>query len=77
MKDEYELEVFLEYTEVRPVVVEDEPDAHTVWLVVGVQQFCLANHSETKKGAEWTRRMLSAALGRIVAEVKTREPDPE
>lgn len=58
------------YVEVRPVVVEDFPDAHLVFLKVGNQGFSLdhggCGYFETRKEAEWTMDMLCIALDRMV-----------
>lgn len=56
------------YIEIKPVIVQDFPDAHTVWLKVTNQSFCLADYSETKEDAEWMRDMLCVALAKIVAD---------
>jgi len=58
------------YTLSRAVVMEDEPDARTVWLKVGSQEFCVAD-AENKEHAEWMRDMLAKALGKIVNEQRT------
>ena len=55
-----------DYTEVRPCVVQGWPDAHTVWLRVGVQEFCTASAMETKAEAEQFRTLLVIALGNMV-----------
>lgn len=58
-----------QYTLCRPCCVDGEPDAHTVWLKVGVQSFCVTSFAcETKDEAEWTRDMLAKALEKVVAE---------
>ena len=58
------------FIELRPVVVEGEPDAHNVFLKVTNQQFCLGPFAcETKEDAEWTADMLCVALEKIVHEV--------
>lgn len=55
------------HTHRRPCVVEDMPDAQTVWLRVGVQSFCVTPHCcETTEEAEWTRAMLAKALANLV-----------
>lgn len=59
------------YTEIMPCVVEGFPDAHTVWLKVPNQSFCIGAHaSETKEEAEWLRDMLCVALAKVVADNK-------
>lgn len=58
-----------QYTLCKPCCVDGEPDAHTVWLKVGVQSFCVTSFAcETKDEAEWTRDMLAKALATVVAE---------
>lgn len=55
------------YVEVRPSVMEDFPDAHSVILTVANQQFVIGRFaSETKAEAEWMRDMLCVALAKIV-----------
>ncbi len=57
------------YTEIKPCVVDGVPDAHTVWLKVTNQSFCIGTYaSETKEEAEWLRDMLCVALAKIVRE---------
>lgn len=57
----------LKYTEIAPVVDEDWPDAHNVFLKVTNQRFCVTPHGcETKEQAEWHRDMLCIALTKIV-----------
>ena len=52
-----------EYSSIQPCVVEGSPDAHTVWLKVGVQSFCITPLAcDTKEEAEWMRRMLDKAI---------------
>lgn len=48
--------------QVRPVIVRDEPDAHQVWLVVGVQSFTVGGHMPTKAEADWYADQLRHAL---------------
>lgn len=56
------------FVEVRPVVIEEWPDAHNVFLKVGVQQFCVSPHGcETRDEAEWMRDMLCIALDAVVS----------
>ena len=53
----------LEFTFLKPCIVENEPDAHTVWLKVGPQEFCVSSIAcETKEEAEWMRLMLAKAI---------------
>ncbi|MBC8740417.1 hypothetical protein F6X40_27555 [Paraburkholderia sp. UCT31] len=56
-----------EHTEVRRQRVEAAPHARTVWLRVGVQQFCVTpQYVETADEAEFMRDMLASALGHLV-----------
>ena len=65
--DELEQRMMREHTAKQPCAVEDLPDAHTVWLRVGVQQFCVtALAEETAEDAEWKRAMLAKALANVV-----------
>ena len=51
------------YSLIEPCVVEDEPDAHTVWLKVGVQSFCITPIAcESEEAALWMQRQLCKAL---------------
>jgi hypothetical protein len=55
------------YTEIRPVVMEDFPDAHNVYLQVANQSFLVSAYAcETRGDAEWLRNMLCVALAQIV-----------
>jgi hypothetical protein len=57
----------LKYTFIQPCVVEDEWDAHTVWLKVDGQSFCVTPLAcDTKEEAEWMQKMLVKALARII-----------
>jgi hypothetical protein len=59
--------IYREHTEVRACVVEDWPNAQTVWIRVGVQQFCVTPHAcETPEEADWMRKMLSRAMMELV-----------
>jgi len=56
-----------QFVEIRPVVMEGEPDAHNVFLVVGPQYFCLTPYGEaTHEGAEAIAKMLLHALEKLV-----------
>lgn len=58
-----------QYTDIQPVVIEDWPDAHHVFLKVTNQRFCISPHGcETKDEAEWMRDMLCVALEKIIAD---------
>lgn len=55
------------YTDIKPVVIEDWPDAHHVFLQVTNQRFCVTPHAcETKDEAEFKRDMLCVAIEKIV-----------
>ena len=57
------------YTEKRKIAVEDCPGAHDVWLVVGVQSFCVTPAGcETKDEAELMQKMLATAISKIIEE---------
>lgn len=57
------------YTDIKPCVVEDWPDAHNVFLQVTNQRFCVTSYAcETKEEAEWMQEMLCVALEKIVAD---------
>lgn len=55
------------HTSSKPIVCEDDPDARTVWLDIGVQHFKVAD-AENEEHAEWYRDMLAKALAKLVAE---------
>ena len=57
-----------DYTKVKPCVVDGYPDAHTAWLVVDAQSFCITSEAcESKEDAEMMCLMLSTALSRLLA----------
>jgi len=57
-----------DYTETKPCVIDGFPDAHTAWLVVDAQYFCVTGDGcETKEDAEMTCKMIATALSRILA----------
>ncbi len=59
------------YTLILPVVMEDFPDAHNVFLQVTNQRFCITPHGcESKEQAEWFRDQLCVALAKIVEDSK-------
>lgn len=59
------------YTLIQPVVMEDCPDAHHVFLQVTNQRFCVSHHGcDTKEEAEWLRDQLCVALAKIVQDSK-------
>lgn len=47
---------------IKPVIVADAPDAHQVWLDIGVQHFTIGEYCETKDEAEWLAAQLRIAL---------------
>lgn len=60
------------YVEIRPVIMEDSPDAHNVFLRVKSQSFRVTPYGcETKEEAEWIRDMLCIALASIVKDAPT------
>lgn len=50
-----------EYLHSRPVVDSDWPDAHQLWLVVGVQSFQIGHHCETLEECEWMKEQFNFA----------------
>lgn len=50
------------YTRIRRVAVEGVPNAHTVWLQIGTQQFCIWDYVECKEDALWHCWILAKAL---------------
>ena len=50
------------FVNVKPVIVADTPDAHQVWLDIGVQHFTVGEYCETKEDAEWHAAQLRIAL---------------
>jgi hypothetical protein len=62
------------YTHISPCVIEDMPDAHSAWLTVGAQGFCVTPQGcETAEEAEWMRVMLAKALATIVLSTQKEE----
>ena len=58
------------YTFIKPCCVQDTPDAHTVWLKVGPQSFCVTSLAcDTKQEAEWFQERLAGALFLMVKEL--------
>lgn len=51
-----------EFVSVKPVIVSDSPDAHQVWLDIGVQHFTIGEYCETKEDAEWYAEQLRRAI---------------
>lgn len=64
-----EVRVAKQYTRIRLILVEGEPEAHTAWLMVGGQQFRLNGHSDTPGDASWQCWMLAKAILKIQREV--------
>ena len=59
------------YTLILPVVIEDFPDAHNVFLQVTNQRFRVSPYGcETKEEAELLRDQLCVALAKIVEDSK-------
>lgn len=57
------------YTAATQCVMEGEPDAHNVWLKVGVQSFCVTPHAvEDLESAELCRKQLAQAIVGIICE---------
>lgn len=69
--DELALRLAHLYTFKRPVCVNETPDAHTVWLKIGVQSFCIDGYQDTAEEAEWMRLMLGHALATVLTEQAT------
>lgn len=54
--------------ECRPCVVEDAPDAHNVFLVIGNQQFCVTPYAlDNLDEAQGMAGMLGSAINRLIA----------
>lgn len=66
MTDRTDPFIIQKYTEIRPCVVEGQPDAHTVWLKVDHQAFCITPQAYPLKESQWMADMLGKALERIV-----------
>jgi hypothetical protein len=61
--------VLKKYTRSQQCTMQDFPDAHTVWLDVGSQHFCITPEGvEDKDQAYFMRRMLAEALTNIINE---------
>ncbi len=60
------------FVTIKPVIMQDYPDAQHVFLQSGNQQFCVSPHGcETMEEAEFLRDMLCIALDNIVTECTT------
>ena len=64
---ETEQRFFDENTSRKPIIMEGSPDAHTVWLDVGVQHFEIGPVRVTTEEADWMRSMLAKALATLTA----------
>jgi len=51
-----------EFVSVKPVIVQDAPDAHQVWLDIGNQHFTVGEYHETKEEADWYADQLRRAI---------------
>lgn len=60
------------FTYIQPCCVDGEPDAHTVWIKVGVQSFSIDGYQDTKEEAEWMRLMLGKAFLTMLNSVSPR-----
>lgn len=56
------------FVNVKPVIVADTPDAHQVWLDIGVQHFTIGEYCETKDEAEWLASQLRIALANTASQ---------
>ena len=65
---ETEQRFFDENTSRKQIVMEGSPDAHTVWLDVGVQHFEIGPVRVNVEEANWMRSMLAKALDTITAD---------
>lgn len=74
---EDELAIILrdKYTFARRVCVDETPDAHTVWIKIGVQSFCIDGYQDTKKEADWMRLMIGKAFVTMLATASPAPPD--
>ncbi|MCE5269525.1 MAG: hypothetical protein LLG00_16740 [Planctomycetaceae bacterium] len=56
------------FTAIRACAVEDAPDAHTAWLKVEQQSFCVTPaYCDTAEEAAWVCLMLAKALLKVGA----------
>ena len=63
-------EILRRHLILRPCCVRDEPDAHTVVLIVGNQSFVIgALPCETRSEAEWMQTMLATGLANMMREL--------
>lgn len=63
------------YTFARPICVDETPDAHTVWVKIGVQSFCIDGYQDTKEEADWMRLMIGKAFVTMLATEQPASPD--
>jgi len=56
------------YTLAKPCLVDGCPDAHTVWLKIQGQSFCIDGYQDTKDEADWMCKMLAKALTTFLLE---------
>lgn len=55
------------YSELRPCIVEgEEEEQFTVWLKVGIQNFCITPYAGNRDEAEFMQRMFGKALEQII-----------
>lgn len=70
MNDEHRakcIEAMVGFTHIKPVIMEDCPDAHNVFIVVEGQRFCITQYGcDTLEEAEWIRGELCMALAKMV-----------
>lgn len=74
--DDLEQRMYDEHTTATTLQDEDFPDAHVVFLRVGVQHFCITpTPCESAEQATWLRHMLARALAGVVLEERVTERD--
>lgn len=55
------------YTALRPCVVDGEDsDNYTVWLIIGVQEFCVTTYAGNFEESKWMQLMVAKALARFI-----------
>lgn len=67
-KEIYAERLKAKFTYCKPCCVSDAPDAHTVWLKIGVQSFCIDGCQDTRQEADWMRLMLGKALLELISD---------
>lgn len=66
---EREREIAAQYTRIRRIVIEGFPDAHTAWLVIDQQSFCITPQArDTAEHAAGLCWQLAVALLRMMKE---------